>query len=264
MRIYCPSTNIIRDRIIILDPGQIHHLSSVRRLKKGDQVVVFDGKSQEYECLIDSIAKNKVELSVGKIRKAVSAPLEIGCQRQPADTCGVLSLTGSAELALTLACALPKKVKMDYIIEKTVELGVDRIIPIKTARTIVEYSPEKAKEKLKRWQAIAVEASKQCGRIKLPEIEPISEFNKVVTQAKDYKLAVIPYLGLDNKPLKDIFHDFRPASVIIFIGPEGDFSPREIKLAKENGCIGASLGDLVLKVDTAAISVIAFSRLFTS
>jgi len=241
MRIYCPSTKIIRDKIVILDPCQIHHLSSVRRLKKGDRVVVFDGESQEYECVIDSIAKDKAELSVVKTRKAVPVKLD-----------------------LTLACALPKKVKMDYIIEKTVELGVDRIIPIKTERTIVEYSPEKAKEKLKRWQAIAIEASKQCGRIKLPQIEPISEFNKVVTQAKDYKLAVIPYLGLDNKPLKDIFHDFRPASVIIFIGPEGDFSPREIKLAKENGCIGASLGDLVLKVDTAAISVIAFSRLFTS
>jgi len=241
MRIYCPSTKIIRDKIVILDPCQIHHLSSVRRLKKGDRVVVFDGESQEYECVIDSIAKDKAELSVVKTRKAVPVKLD-----------------------LTLACALPKKVKMDYIIEKTVELGVDRIIPIKTERTIVEYSPEKAKEKLKRWQAIAIEASKQCGRIKLPQIEPISEFNKVVTQAKDYKLAVIPYLGLDNKPLKDIFHDFRPASVIIFIGPEGDFSPREIKLAKENACIGASLGDLVLKVDTAAISVIAFSRLFTS
>ena len=241
MRIYCPSTKIIRDKIVILDPCQIHHLSSVKRLKKGDRVVVFDGESQEYECVIDSIAKNKVELSVGKIRKAVPVKLD-----------------------LTLACALPKKVKMDYIIEKTVELGVDRIIPIKTERTIVEYSPEKAKEKLKRWQAIAIEASKQCGRIKLPQIEPISEFNKVVTQAKDYKLAVIPYLGLDNKSLKEIFRDSRPASVIIFIGPEGDFSPREIKLAKENGCIGASLGDLVLKVDTAAISVIAFSRLFTS
>ena len=241
MRIYCPRANITRDRIIISDPGQIHHLSSVKRLKKGDRVVVFDGESQEYECVIDSIAKDKAELSVVKTRKAVPVKLD-----------------------LTLACALPKKVKMDYIIEKTVELGVDRIIPIKTERTIVEYSPEKAKEKLKRWQAIAIEASKQCGRIKLPQIEPISEFNKVVTQAKDYKLAVIPYLGLDNKPLKDIFHDFRPASVIIFIGPEGDFSPREIKLAKENGCIGASLGDLVLKVDTAAISVIAFSRLFTS
>ncbi len=241
MRIYCPSTKIIRDKIVILDPCQIHHLSSVRRLKKGDRVVVFDGESQEYECVIDSIAKDKAELSVVKTRKAVPVKLD-----------------------LTLACALPKKVKMDYIIEKTVELGVDRIIPIKTERTIVEYSPEKAKEKLKRWQAIAIEASKQCGRIKLPQIEPISEFSKVASQVKNYELAVIPHLGSGNKSLKEIFHDFRLSSIIIFIGPEGDFSPREIKLAKENGCIGASLGDLVLKVDTAAISVIAFSRLFTS
>ena len=241
MRIYCPRANITGNRIIILDPGQIHHLSSVKRLKKGDRVVVFDGESQEYECVIDSIAKNKVELLVGKVRKAMSA-----------------------ELALTLACALPKKVKMDYIIEKTVELGVDRIIPIKTERTIVEYSPEKAKEKLKRWQAIAIEASKQCGRIKLPEIKPVSGFDKIVSQVKNYELAVIPHLGPGNKSLKEIFCDSKPSSLIIFIGPEGDFSGREIKLAKENGCIGVSLGDLVLKVDTAAISVIAFSRLFTS
>ena len=241
MRIYCPRANITRDRIIISDPGQIHHLSSVKRLKKGDRVVVFDGESQEYECVIDDIAKDKAELSVVKARKAVSVKLD-----------------------LTLACALPKKVKMDYIIEKTVELGVDRIIPIKTERTIVEYSFEKAKEKLKRWQAIAIEASKQCGRIKLPQIEPISEFSKVVSQAKKYELAVIPHLGLNNKSLKEIFRDSLPASVIIFIGPEGDFSGQEIKLAKENGCIGVSLGDLVLKVDTAAISVVAFSRLFTS
>ena len=203
--------------------------------------MVFDGESQEYECVIDDIAKDKAELSVLKVRK-----------------------TASAELTLTLACALPKKVKMDYIIEKTVELGVDRIIPIKTERTIVEYSSEKAKEKLKRWQAIAIEASKQCGRIKLPEIEPISEFSKVVSRVKNYELAVIPHLGPGNKPLKEVFRDSRPSSVIIFIGPEGDFSGREIKLAKENGCIGVSLGDLVLKVDTAAISVVAFSRLFTS
>lgn len=241
MRIYCPGANIIRDRIIILDPGQIHHLSSVKRLKKGDRVVVFDGESQEYECVIDDIAKDKAELSVVRARKAISVKLD-----------------------LTLACALPKKVKMDYIIEKTVELGVDRIIPIKTERTIVEYSPEKAKEKLKRWQAIAIEASKQCGRIKLPEIEPISEFSKVVSQVKNYELAVIPHLGPGNKSLKEIYCDSKLSSVIIFIGPEGDFSPREIKSAKENGCIGASLGDLVLKVDTAAISVVAFSRLFTS
>ena len=151
---------------------------------------------------------------------------------------------------------------------------MDRIIPIKTARTIVEYSPEKAKEKLKRWQAIAVEASKQCGRIKLPEIEPVTLFRDAVSKIKEYDLALIANLGVDNQDLKGIMSNFsrcsgiplkagKGKSIIIFIGPEGDFSPREIKSAKESGCIGASLGDLILKVDTAAISVIAFLRLFT-
>lgn len=212
--------------------------------------MVFDGNSHEYECLIESIFRNKVELSVGKIRKTVSG-----------------------ELVLTLACALPKKVKMDYIIEKTVELGVDRIIPLRTERTIVEYSSLKAKEKLKRWQAIALEASKQCGRIKLPEIEPVTLFRDAVSKIKEYDLALIANLEADNQDLKAVMSNFsrcggiplkagKGQSIIIFIGPEGDFSPREIKLAEENGCSGVSLGDLVLKVDTAAISVIAFLRLF--
>ncbi len=219
--------------------------------------MVFDGESQEYECVIDDIAKDKAELSVLRLRSGLMVSIV-----EPSVVRAGKAL--SIKLDLTLACALPKKVKMDYIIEKTVELGVDRIIPIKTERTIVEYSPEKAKEKLKRWQAIAIEASKQCGRIKLPEIKPVSGFDKIVSQVKNYELAVIPHLGPGNKSLKEIFCDSRPSSLIIFIGPEGDFSGREIKLAKENGCIGVSLGDLVLKVDTAAISVIAFSRLFTS
>lgn len=239
MRIYCPPENITQNRIVILDREQIHHLTDVLRLKREDVVSVFDGKSKEYECLIQKIAKDKVELAILRIKKPF---LE-------------------RDLTIGLACAIPKNVKMDYIIEKTTELGVDTIIPLITKRTVVELSPDKAASKLRRWQAITREASKQCGRIKLPEIKPVIKFEEAVKYIKEYDLAIIPNLQEKTRYIYDVLSKFKGKSVIAFIGPEGDFSEDEIALAKSNGCVTVSLGGLTLRVDTAAISVVSFLHL---
>lgn len=213
---------------------------SVLRLKEGDRIEVFDGKSMEYECRINRLCKDKADLAILSTKTAHS-------------------FKGAH---ITLACALAKKAKIDFIIEKATELGVDTVIPLHTQRTIVEVSGLKLGNRLKRWQNIALEASKQCGRIHLPKIEPVSEFKDVVLKAKEYELALIPHLGIKNKSLKDIVSKSNAASVIVFIGPEGDFSEEEIRLAKKNGCREVSLGELTLKVDTAAIAAVAFLRLF--
>jgi len=165
------------------------------------------------------------------------------------------------DISITLACAIPKKAKIDYIIEKCTELGIDRIIPIITERTIVRFTTEKAENRHKRWQKISQEASKQCGRIKFPLIEQVLNFNKAIEKAGEYDLALIPNLEPKNKSLKDTIHGFSGKSIIAFIGPEGDFTKAEVELAKKNGCIGVSLGELVLKVDTAALGLTAFLRL---
>ena len=152
---------------------------------------------------------------------------------------------------------------MDYIIQKTTELGVSRIIPIRTKRTIVKIDPQKAADKHKRWQRIAQEASKQCKRIRFPLIDPVREFKDVLSEISRYDLAIIPNLEKGNKAIANAVNAFKGKSILFFIGPEGDFTPDEIASAREKGCVGVSLGDLVLKVDTAAIAVTAFLRLIS-
>lgn len=251
MRIYCPPENITRNTIIILDKGQIRHLSQVMRLKVGGELRIFDGQSREYDCVINAIASDRVTLAIQGVKK----------------------IAEDKSLSICLACAIPKRAKIDFIIEKAVELGVDRIIPLQTERTIVKVSHESAKRKLKRWQAIAREAAKQCGRITLPVIEPVALFKDALGKIKEYDLSLIPNLGTDTRNINEIISNFSRCSgmplkagngrsIIIFIGPEGDFSESEIALSRAAGCRGVSLGDLTLKVDTAAIATIAFLRLF--
>jgi len=225
------------DRIIISDPMQIRHLAVVLRLKRGDEVSAFDGKEREYLCQIEKIAKDKLTLRILQTK--------------------VPSLNN---IEITLACAIPKNVKMDYIIQKTTELGVSRIIPMHTKRTIVKIDSRKAADKQKRWQRIAQEASKQCKRIRFPLIDPVREFKDVLSEISRYDLAIIPNLEKGNKAIANAVNAFKGKSILFFIGPEGDFTPDEIASAREKGCVGVSLGDLVLKVDTAAIAVTAFLR----
>ncbi len=268
MRICYLPKDKLGDRIIISDPMQIRHLAVVLRLKRGDEVSAFDGcgywkphhglvanscgnrkphyglvangKEKEYLCRIEEINKGQVTLLILHSKTA-----------------------SSNNPAIALACAIPKNVKMDYIIQKTTELGVSRIIPMWTKRTIVKIDPQRAADKQKRWQRIAQEASKQCKRIKFPLIDPVREFKDVLSEISRYDLAIIPNLEKGNKAIANAVNAFKGKSILFFIGPEGDFTPDEIAAGAEKGCVGVSLGDLVLKVDTAAIAVTAFLRFIT-
>lgn len=240
MRIYCPPENIAKNKITLLDKKQIHHLVDVARFRVGDRLYVFDGRTQEYECVIDKIVQDKVVLTIHKVKK----------------------ISEDKILHIALACAIPKKAKIDFIIEKATELGVERIIPLQTERTIVKISENSLDSKLRRWQAVAREAAKQCGRIKLPQVEPAAGFNSAISMSKDYDLAIIPHLGARNRHIKDVVSNFKGKSVIVFIGPEGDFTEREISISRACGCLSVSLGKNVLKVDTAAIAVVAFLRFY--
>ncbi len=235
MRVYCPAKDIGKSEITITDSRQLHHLLNVLRIKEGEALGVFDG-NKEYECMVKAIAKDKISAKIIKVKTQKS----------------------SRGLEVTLACAIPKRVKIEYIIEKCTELEVKKIIPVITDRTIVKVEGERSLAKLKRWQKIAMEASQQSGRISFPEISQALKFNEVLSSVKEYDLALIPNLKTGNKSIKEVLANFNGKSVIIFIGPEGDFSEKEIKLAEKNGCQGVSLGDLVLKVDTAAIAIAAF------
>lgn len=236
------SQNISEDKIVILDKEQIHHMKDVLRLKERDEVIVFDDKGNEYICFIKELINNEVILII-KGRQ--------------------LSFKRGKKLNIAVACAIPKKSRLDEVVDKLTQLGVDRIIPLETKRVIISLDENKRNIRLKRWNRIALSASKQSQRNTLPTIEPVKSIEEVLSEQRDYDLKLMPTLSGRRKTLKQILaKSNNPKNILILIGPEGDFTEEEINLAKEVGFIPVSLGDLVLRVETAAIAMASFIRLY--
>ncbi len=232
-RFYASPDSVIGGKIV-LRGREAHHARDVMRLKAGDDIVVFDGSGKEYYGIIDKVLKEEVAI---KIEKVVDI--------KPDDR------------RLTLVQAIPKLNRMDTIIEKATELGVGRVIPVVTARTIVQAVALKAGLKAERWRKIAVTASKQCGRATIPVINEIIRFEDSLAFIKDHELAVIPCLCEGAESIKSILNDSAARSAIAFIGPEGDFTEDEVSSARAKGAAAVSLGREVLRSDTAAISVLS-------
>jgi 16S rRNA (uracil1498-N3)-methyltransferase len=200
----------------------------VLRLKLGDTLNVFDGSGHEAQARITEIAKDSVRLTILQQSSTPALPCRI-----------------------TLAQAIPKK-NMDLIVQKATELGVSSIVPLVSDRSVVK--PDEDSKKTERWREIALEACKQCGNNWLPEIEAPQQAHDYLASLPKHDLKLIASLQPDAKPLKTILGE--PAnqkSVLILIGPEGDFTPAELSLAKSAGCLPLSLGPLVLRAETAAI-----------
>jgi len=258
-RLYCPKESIHGEQIIIDERRQIHYLRDVLRLKVGDAVFVFDGEANEYLCQIQESSKRLVKLLVKE--KMQIKPQVSKCE-------------------LAVACALPKqKNRFDDLVDKLSQLGVNKIIPMITKRTIIQWDSHQKQQHHLRWCKIAQAACSQSGRNLLAVIEPVKEINQILTHSEFYDLKLIPTLTLETQPLKDIIlkplprpssttmfclKEGRglPKSILILIGPEGDFTAQELTQARNAGFIPVSLGDLVLRVDTAAIAVAAFFRLW--
>ena len=162
---------------------------------------------------------------------------------------------------IILACAPPKKGKFEFIIEKCTELGIDEIIPLKTKRTEVVFKDDKMAGKLSRFEAVAVNAAKQSKRAKVPHIYPMKSLPQVLQTLDPKGVHLFPSLHNHSKHITDVLLKAdKQRPVTIFIGPEGDFTPDEVELAIKHGCVPVSLGDTVLKVETAAIAVVALVK----
>ena len=240
VRLYCPKESIHGDRIVINERKQIHYLCEVLRLKLNDDIFVFNGQGNEYHCQIQRLSKRAVELLVKE---------EIKIKFQ-------------WKTNLAIACALPKqRSRFDDLVDKLSQLGVDKIIPMITERVIVNWDSNQKQRHHQRWCKIAEQACVQSGRNILPSIEPIKEINQIFTYAEYYDLRLIPTLIEKKQNLRFTFSTLLPKSVLVLIGPEGDFTRRELAQAKKAGFIPVCLGQLVMRVDTAAISIAAFVRL---
>jgi len=225
----------VKGEEILVSKEEAHHIIDVMRLSSGDEVVAFDGTGKEYIGKISNISKGNLKIKIEKINKPK-------LKHKP---------------YVTLAQALPKKTKIDFIIEKATELGVDEIIPLVTERTIVRLSEGKRTQKSQHWQNIAISASKQCGRLDIPKVRAPLLFSEVFKEIKDYDLAMMACLTEDSRPLKEVISDFNGKKILVMVGPEGDFSLKEIKQAGSFNIRLISLGRLVLRVDTAGLFVLS-------
>jgi 16S rRNA (uracil1498-N3)-methyltransferase len=231
----------------LLVGSEAHHCRNVLRLELGDKVVLFDGRGHELTAEIASADVSEIRLR--KLHEAQTPPLR--CR-------------------ITLGQAIPKGKNMDLIVQKAVEIGAAEIAPILSDRTVVRLDEESAASKQAKWQTAAIEAAKQCGQNWLPRVHVPQTMAQFFEQPRRFDLQLIGSLQSDAVHLKKILaeysaeHGDRPTSVLILVGPEGDFTPAELSLARSHGCRPITLGPIVLRVETASIyclSVLSYELL---
>lgn len=232
-RFFVPKDMVKAGKIVITGK-EAHHILDVMRIKKADKVTTFDGSGREYVGIVKETDRRSLVVEIIETRE----PHQAGSVR------------------ITLIQALPKKEKIDYIVEKATELGVHRIIPVFTDRTIPDWDDKKKRLQAERWRKIATEAAKQCGRADIPVISEVEGFGQAVKMTDD-EIRLIAVLGEETVPVANALSLSKPGSVTIAIGPEGDFTREEAGTAKEAGFKPVSLGPRVLKSDTAALAAIA-------
>lgn len=221
---------------LVLTGAEAHHARNVLRLEPSAKVVVFNGRGREITAEI--VSSEGVQIRLRKLSETETPPLR--CR-------------------ITLGQAIPKGKNMDLIVQKAVEIGAAEIAPLLSDRTVVRLDEESAASKQTKWQTVAIEAAKQCGQNWLPEVRAPKTLAQFFADHRRFDLQLIGSLQSDAMHLKEILaeysreHGDRPASVLMLVGPEGDFTPAELSLARSHGCRPITLGPVVLRVETASI-----------
>jgi len=238
IRVFINGQHIINEHIELL-PQETHHLKNVLRKKSGDFVILCDGGT-EYKCQIVDIANN-LKLKVKVIEKN--------------EICRELSSQ------IFLFQGLPKGEKFEIILQKSVELGVSKIIPFISERCISKpRSTDGSTKKLNRYNKIALAAAKQSQRSIIPEVLSICTFEEAVRLSLELDLSIICYEREEKCLISDVFCDRSTISnkkIGIFIGPEGGFGESEIELAVSNNVISCSLGNRILRTETVSLYVMS-------
>lgn len=230
-RLYLPG-DIPAHGVCPVPPEQSHHLAHVLRLQAGDAVIAFDGLGHEYDGTIARISKGRVTLNVGDPR--------------PVDR--------ESPLEVVLAQGISSGERMDYTVQKAVELGVHAIQPLTAERSVVRLDQDRASRRVAHWQAVAVAACEQCGRNRVPEVLPVAVLNTWLglVPANAMRLTLTPGASVRLREIA------RPQSTLVLLaGPEGGLSAREHENAIATGFTAVRLGPRVLRTETAALAALA-------
>ena len=222
-RFFVPSDAIDGDTIHIFGE-EAAHITRVLRMREGDTLIACDGAKTDYVCRISTVDKKEVTAKIEETKENEAEP-------------GV---------HITLYQGIPKGAKLDYIVQKCVEIGACKIVPVKTARVV--KGGDVKRERLSR---IAFEAAKQSGRGIVPEVGETLSFEAAIEEAKSAALVLFPYECEKECSLKRALRGKTPETVSIFIGPEGGFSDEEAETARHAGFAVVSLGTRILRTETA-------------
>lgn len=232
-RFFADKSQITSDIIEIVG-DDVKHISKVLRLREGENVSVCDKEKTDYLCSVQAIEKDRVILGI--------------LDKTPN--------TNESNISVTLYQGLPKGDKLDLIIQKSVELGAVRIVPVVMKRTVVKVG--NVSSKLQRWQRIADEASKQCMRGILPVVEEPITYEEMLCRISEDELSILPYENETCNKLKQLLKDNTSCQrVNIIIGPEGGFDDEEIDLAVKKGIPTVTLGPRIMRCETAPLATIS-------
>lgn len=217
-----------------LDENAAGHVGRVLRMQPGQPLILFNGDGHDYNASIVAASKKHVQVEITSgTRKDTESPLE-----------------------LVLGQTLSKGDRMDYAVQKAVEMGVSRIVPLSTERCDVKLKGDREEKRLRHWQQVAISAAEQCGRARVPEILPVMTVSQWLEHSQDCDLRLV----LHHRTEQSLDSLAKPGSVALMIGPEGGLSTDEITQAETAGFLPVALGPRVLRTETAPVAALALCQ----
>lgn len=238
-RFFVEPDQISHDGFITITGSDVKHMREVLRMARGDTFVACDSTGTEYNCELEAFLDGNAIGHVLAQRAGDTEPL----------------------VPVTLLQGIPKGDKMELIIQKNIELGVNTIVPVMMERSVVRFKDDKEKEKkVERWNRIAMEASKQCGRLKVPQVLRPMTLREALLRLEPGGLRLVPYENEQELRLKSVLRDSRLSSVSFLIGPEGGIAEAELSALKTADFVSVSLGKRILRTETAGFAVMSAIR----
>lgn len=223
---------------VVITGSDVNHIKNVLRMKKGEEISVSNGTDgKEYRCCIAEFLEKEIICTLQFIKEeGLELPSKV-----------------------YLFQGLPKADKMEFIIQKAVELGVHEIIPVSCKRTVVKLDEKKEKNKINRWQAIAEAAAKQSRRGIIPKVNHVMTMQEAIAYGRNCKVRIIPYeLAEGMGRTREIIDNLKPEEdIAVFIGPEGGFEETEVREAIQEGFVPITLGKRILRTETAGMTVLS-------